>query len=116
MTTIESNANPNAPGYNDTATAHHDYVIDVIPVADMPPVTGDRQTTAEDTRVHLVNLAGNLTDVDGSEVLSLKIRNVDVNATLESSAGVEYPFTIQPDGTKTYTIPNTNINDVFGIV
>ncbi len=71
-------------GFGTTATAHLDYAITVIPVADVPDVTGDDQTTLEDQPVALPNLAGNLNDIDNSEVLSFEIRGVPAGASFQS--------------------------------
>jgi len=111
--TIESNANPLVPGFNDTETVNHDLVIEVTPVADQPPVTGGSFTTNEDTRVELTTLAGNLVDTDGSEVLSFTVAGVDPGARLEDTAGNELSFQLQPGGTKSYTITPAQIGDVF---
>ncbi|MEL7048955.1 MAG: cadherin-like domain-containing protein, partial [Pseudomonadota bacterium] len=114
VTTIESNVPPGTTILTERATVHHDYVIDVIPDADVPDVTGDIDgVTPEDTRILLDDLAGNLNDLDGSEVLTYEISGVDADATLENTAGTEFAFTVQPDGTKTYTIPVAQIGDVF---
>ncbi len=100
---IEANVDPDLPGYNDTAVITYPYVIDVIPVADQPPVTGGSYTMDEDARVLLAGLAGALVDTDGSEVLSFEISGVNASARLEDAAGVELSYVIAPDGTKTYS-------------
>lgn len=112
--TAETNVPPGTEILVREANVHHDYIVDVVPVADIPNVTGDTdEVTPEDTRVLLDQLAGSLNDVDGSEVLTFEIGGVIGNAKLENTAGVEYPFTLQPDGSKTYRIPPANIGDVF---
>jgi hypothetical protein len=111
--TIESHADPSVPGYRDTNTVNHPLVVEVVPVADQPPVTGGNFVTDEDTRVALTTLAGSLVDVDGSEVLSFQIAGVDPNAKLEDAAGNELSGVVQADGTKTYTVTPDQIGGVF---
>ncbi len=114
VTVAETNVPSGTKILKKSTTLHHDYVLDVIPVADVPDVTGDiDEVTPEDTRVLLDELAGNLNDLDGSEVLSFEITGVDPNAKLEDTAGNEYPFTIGAGGTKTYTLTPAQIGDVF---
>ncbi|MEO1206255.1 MAG: type I secretion C-terminal target domain-containing protein [Pseudomonadota bacterium] len=105
VVTVETNVPPGTTILTERATAHHDYVIDVIPVADIPDVVGDTDgITPEDTAILLNDLAGNLNDLDGSEVLRYEISGVQSGAKLQDAGGTEYPFVVQPDGTKTYTI------------
>ncbi|MCH9806097.1 MAG: type I secretion C-terminal target domain-containing protein [Alphaproteobacteria bacterium] len=114
VTTAETNVDPGTEIITERVTVHHDLVVDVIPVADVPDVTGDKdEVTPEDTRVLLDELAGNLNDLDGSEFLGFQITGVDPNAKLENTAGTEYAFSVAPDGTKTYSIAPGQIGDVF---
>ena len=111
--TIESNADPLVPGFNDTETVNHPYVINVIPVADAPPTVGGNFVTDEDTRVALTGINSTIVDNDGSEVHTITISGVDANARLENAAGAEFPVTIEADGTRTYTIDPTLVGGVF---
>ena len=71
VTTIESNADPMVPGYRDSTTVHHDYVIDVTPVTDPPTISG-ASSTDEDTSINFganINITPSI-DSDGSEQIS----------------------------------------------
>ena len=70
--------------YGTTAVGKYPYPVAVTPIADMPDVSGDVQTTDEDKPVLLPNLAGSLNDVDGSEILRFEIRNVPAGASFQS--------------------------------
>ncbi len=77
----ERNLDPTIPGFLSSTTLTHPFVVNVVADADIPDVTGDEQTTDEDTPVALPSLAANLNDVDGSEILTIEIRNVPTGAT-----------------------------------
>jgi Ca2+-binding RTX toxin-like protein len=70
----------------DTASVVATLSVDVVGVADVPTVTVTDVTGAEDTAIPL-DLTAGLTDVDGSEILSLTVSGVPVGATL--SAGTD---------------------------
>ena len=73
VTVAETNVPPGTEILVPRVSVHHDYHVDVVAVADVPDVTGDvDEVTPEDTRVLLDELAGNLNDNDGSEVLSFE--------------------------------------------
>ncbi|MDX2287637.1 MAG: Ig-like domain-containing protein, partial [Hyphomicrobiaceae bacterium] len=115
VTTIEDKAERGLPGYRDRETVRFDYVVDVVAVADPVTATGDDETTDEDIAVHLDDLAATFGDlVDGSEVHTVEIRGVDPDAKLlQSAGGIEYPFTLAGDGTKTYTLSPGDVPSVW---
>ncbi|MEO1711664.1 MAG: hypothetical protein AAFR70_15525, partial [Pseudomonadota bacterium] len=79
-----------------TETVGYAHPIIVNAVADLPTVAGDiDEVTPEDTAVRLDDLAAALSDVDGSETLTVEIRGVDPDAVIQSGAGVAYPSTVQ---------------------
>lgn len=97
-------------------TPVYTHVIRVNAVVDTPNVTGDDKTTAEDTPVLLNTLAGNLNDLDGSEVLRFEIRGVDPDVRLMTgdnpATATEFPFTVV-GGLKTYTLTPAQIGTVW---
>ena len=70
----------------DTTSVAATLSVDVVGVADVPTVTVTNVTGAEDTAIPL-DLASGLTDVDGSETLSLTVAGVPQGAIL--SAGTD---------------------------
>ena len=113
-TTVEANVDPSLPGYLDRETLHYSYRISVEAVADPVTATGDNKTTDEDVAVHLNNLAATFGDLlDGSEVHTVEIRGVDPGAKLRTSLGVEYPYTVASDGTRTYTLTPAQVANVY---
>ncbi|MDZ7824629.1 MAG: hypothetical protein U5K75_11780 [Ahrensia sp.] len=69
-----------------TATTTLPHIVNVIPVADAPTVTGGNYTTDEDISVFLTGLAGNLVDADNSEVLTFQMTGVDPAASFTTGA------------------------------
>ena len=114
VTTIEANVDPSLPGYQDRETVHFDYIIDVEAVADPVTATGEHEVTNEDVVVHLNDLATTFGDlIDSSETHVVEIRGVEPAARLLNALGVEYPFTIASDGTRTYTLTPVQVGDVY---
>jgi len=114
VTTIERNVDPALPGYLDRETVHYDYPIDVEAVADPVTATGDAETTDEDTLVHLDDLAVTFGDlIDGSETHAVEIRGVDADAKITDGSGIEYPFTLAADGTKTYALTPADVANLY---
>lgn len=114
VTSIESNADPRVPGYRDRETVNHTYIVNVEAVADPVSAAGDDETTNEDTLVHLDDLAATFGDsLDGSETHVVEIRGVDADAKITNAAGVEYPFVIAADGSKTYTLTPAQTGSVY---
>lgn len=86
VTITERNLDPAIPGALSSAVFHHPFTVPVEAVADVPDVTGDERTTDEDTPVALPALAANLNDLDGSEVLSVEIRDVPAGAAFSAGS------------------------------
>ncbi|HRD75578.1 MAG TPA: hypothetical protein PK264_06525 [Hyphomicrobiaceae bacterium] len=104
----ERNLDPAIPGYLSSITINHPIVIDVVADADIPDVTGDERTTDEDTPVQLPSLAAALNDLDGSEVLSIEVRNVPVGATFN----VGQPDPVRP-GVWLFTLAEIQAGPIF---
>ncbi|MBL8883016.1 MAG: type I secretion C-terminal target domain-containing protein [Hyphomicrobium sp.] len=114
VTTIERNLPANVPGYLDRTTVHYTYHIDVNAVADEVTAVGADEVTDEDTLVHLSTLAATYGDLtDGSETHTVEIRGVDADAKLTDVSGVEYPYIIAGNGTKTYTLSPSDVGNVY---
>lgn len=114
VTTIERNLPANVPGYLDRTTVHYAYHIDVSAVADKVTAVGANEVTDEDTLVHLSTLAATYGDLtDGSETHTVEIRGVDADAKLTNVSGVEYPYIIAGNGTKTYTLAPSDVGHVY---
>jgi hypothetical protein len=83
---IELNVAATSTDDTDTATARQTIVVEVEPVADMPELSVTAPSGDEDAAIAL-GFDAALTDLDGSETLSLTISNVPEGATL--SAGTD---------------------------
>lgn len=115
VTITEAQVAPSLPGYRDTTTVNYRLNVDVVAVADTVTATGDvDEVTPEDVAVRLDDLAATFGDLlDGSETHTIEIRGVDPGAKLRDALGNEYPFVIAAGGTKTYTVTQGQLSDVW---
>ena len=105
------------PANGDTLTSVSAGTVTVNAVADAPTITVANATGDEDTAIAMVGLSAALSDVDGSEILSVKISGVPEDTIF--SAGTnngDGSWTVNPADLATLTItPPPNYSGVLSL-
>ncbi|MEL6297259.1 MAG: type I secretion C-terminal target domain-containing protein [Pseudomonadota bacterium] len=113
VTTVENNADPSLPGFNDRNTVTKPFVISVTPVVDNPAITGAAEVVEDQTVDFGKEIDIEALDAtDGSEgITKIELGGIPQDATVTFSAEPGVSVTSSTvGGVTTYTIEATNPN------